>query len=1333
VTEKKLLSHHQLSLNFPARELLRRRFLHVEGKRKFVRRFFCIAHTKRRALAAKASLLVSSLYHARIRREVIRSPDVFTSAPHADAATKYLPRGEIVMKRRTPHNPAHAMKSRLTKKLSQLRKVSTTNRNSRRRSLSMFVCLLIAAAFGWTGTRTSEAAIDARAVWGDLGASERTRGVAEARRKRQPFANVLNFLEQLSPSGATTTAATPQREGSDIEFEEKGKERRDWFLFQRTYPNDAIPARARQLAQGQRRRMRLLKQGNPTANITDTFAWRSIGPRSTIAFYGNQIGQTSGRLNAVSISPANDQLILVGSATGGIWRSTDGGHNFTPVSDNHVDLAIAHIAFAPSNPSIVYASLGDGFNRSLFGTGVLKSTDAGQTWAKINNTSLPEPGIADRIAVDPTNPDRVYLALKVSKNTTTNANTVGGFYLSTDGGVNWSRTISGSVTDFCIRPDSPTTIFAAVVVSGSESVIYRSTSSGATWASAPVYTPPHGGNTADIRIAAAPSDGQRMYIYAGDGTNLSLAASMDGGATWAARSTAGIDPGQFGYNTYLAVYPANPDVVYIGGRDVFRNDAGGTGTWTNYTGSFDGGIDTNGDGVVNGADDPFGYSPETSLIHPDQQSIAFSPTDPLTVYFGNDGGLYKSTDGGVTFTSMNGNLALTQFAGFDVHPSNEQLMYGGSQDNGTQRRSEVDGLNYWREIGNGDGGNVFVDPSRTDRVFATWTRGSILRFLDNGMTPAGANPNHTITRLRPFLTNDSLWGEPSNCTTDNSGSCVRIAFYPPFVSNNFDGTIYFGTWRLFVGQNAGQNWFAPSSNTDLTRGITTNGVDVLSAIGVQKSAWTTSQTIYTGSAQGRVMVSRDGGRTWTQRMTGLPNRSITDIEVDPNNAAIAYLTVSGFGTSHVFRTADYGVTWTDISAGLPNIPANDVELYPFDTNVLYLATDIGVFISRNAGATWDDYSNELPPAVVTKLDTLDTGKLFAATYGRGAYEFDKVACDYTLSSPGAPWNKFGGLNFFDVTAAPASCAYTATSNAAWITIEGGATGTGSGRVSYRVAENTSSAGRTGTITVGDETFTVVQGGNPCPNALTLTPTSANWNEFGGTASFNVTSTAATCDWTAIVSVPWITVTQGAGQGNGQVVYQVAPNNAGTGRRTGTISIGDRTFTVTQEGPTFYTWTGGTLRDNNPNSGDYLWNNAENWSPSGVPGAIDSATINNGDFVELNGVSRTLRRLTLSNGGLANGANTAVIVTPTVSTTWTGGTLQNLTLKVNDGARLDIGGTANGTTITDKHLSSVIIENRGTAAWKGGTPVTAPPPQSKTSATSTSKLRRKASSTITRAT
>src|SRR5262249_3133973 len=152
-------------------------------------------------------------------------------------------------------------------------------------------------------------------------------------------------------------------------------------------------------------------------------------------------GFTSGRINAIAVSPTNSQIVLIGSATGGIWRSIDGGNAFNPVSDNQVDLAVGTIAFAPSNSNIVYAGMGDNDN-GYFGTGVLRSTDGGQTWSKINNSGLPEKGQCMKIVVDPADSNKVYLAQYNSVDLNTNGSFISGVYVSSDGGVNWTKTLN---------------------------------------------------------------------------------------------------------------------------------------------------------------------------------------------------------------------------------------------------------------------------------------------------------------------------------------------------------------------------------------------------------------------------------------------------------------------------------------------------------------------------------------------------------------------------------------------------------------------------------------------------------------------------------------------------------------------------------------------------------------------------------------------------------------------------------------------------------------------------------------------------------------------------
>ena len=729
---------------------------------------------------------------------------------------------------------------------------------------------------------------------------------------------------------------TPQQGGDGGEDVEA---RLKWFLFKRTYPFDSLPEEARRQA------FEVSSSKASTAGLLASAGWIPIGPVPTNSFFPNNWGMTSGRINAIAISPANSQLMLIGGATGGIWRSTDGGAHFAPVSDNQVDLAVQSIVFAPSNPQIVYAGMGD--LGGYLGSGVLKSIDAGQTWTRVSNTTLPFPGEAAKIEVDPTNPNRVYLAQYISRDINSNGTFSSGFYLSTDGGVNWTRTLQGLPRDLVMHPTNPQILYLGVTRVDPSSLglpagIYRSTDSGNTWTN--IFASPYNA-TSDVRVGVTAADTQRIYGYLGGTLGSSfdkrVVVSSDGGATWINRGGTGLDSGQFGYNTYLAVDPTNANTVYAGTRDVYRSTNAGV-TWVNLNNSF----------PLSG-----GYTPEQSNAHPDQHSFAFLPGNSNTFFIGNDGGLYRTTNGGSAFQSLNNSLSLTMFEGYALHPTNAAISYGGTQDNGTQRRLNAAG--QWSEFSTGDGGNCVIDPLNPSTVFTTYVYGVVNRFQDNGQT------------FDTQVASNATFGEPANGP--------RIAFYPPFTGNGVSSTLYFGTWRLFMSTNRGTSWSAPAGMTDLTNG----GSDVLSAIGVARS---NTNVIYTGSSFGRAMVSTDGGANWTDITTGLPNRFITSITVDPSNAAIAYLTVSGYASGHVFKTINTGATWSDLSGDLPNIPVNTFLIDPHNANTFYVGTDIGVFRSTIGGNSWSSFNTGLPPVIVHKLVTNPSGVIQAATYGRGAYE-----------------------------------------------------------------------------------------------------------------------------------------------------------------------------------------------------------------------------------------------------------------------------------------------------------------------------------------------------------
>jgi photosystem II stability/assembly factor-like uncharacterized protein len=363
------------------------------------------------------------------------------------------------------------------------------------------------------------------------------------------------------------------------EFEGNVEKRREWFLRQRTFPFDKLPDEARRKAWESR---------PADARDGDSLAvaqWQPIGPRPTTSFFPSNWGLTSGRINAIAVSPSDPNLILVGAATGGIWRSTDGGATFTSTSDNQVDLAVGSIAFAPTNASIVYAGMGDKA-QSYLGTGVLRSIDGGQTWSRVNNGSLPTSGVTSQILVDSADPNRVYLAQYAYFDSFVGGLLVGGFYYSTDGGVNWTKSFTGTARDLVRHPSQPNTLYLscgfASGSTGSAGGVFKSVNGGQNWTR--VYTSPFGTSNSNIKIAVTPAAPTNLYVLVGTGGATGTArveVSTNEGGMWT-NMASNFDTGQFGYNCYLFVHPTDPNTIFVGTRDLWRSINGGT-SYSNIT------------------------------------------------------------------------------------------------------------------------------------------------------------------------------------------------------------------------------------------------------------------------------------------------------------------------------------------------------------------------------------------------------------------------------------------------------------------------------------------------------------------------------------------------------------------------------------------------------------------------------------------------------------------------------------------------------------------------------------------------------------------------------
>lgn len=788
------------------------------------------------------------------------------------------------------------------------------------------------------------------------------------------LAQVVAMLGALMPSVARGQISGPQIRGDDP----WGAMR--YFYEMRADATGRIPAGARQAAMDQMRARwpRMLAQRDAlamsTPNLPSSTMWTPLGPQPITG--GPCTLACSGRLNSIAIDPSNSNVIYVGGAQGGVWKTTTGGTSWTPLTDSQCSLAMGSIAINPANPNIIYAGTGELNNSgdSYYGCGVLKSTDGGNTWQQPTTSSS---------AFLRTNARGVSISKIIIDNATASnpsatvvlAATNGGLYRSVDSGNNWTRVMVAIVSDIVQDPTPGSTVmYAAAGGAGGSSGqstptltilpngIYRSTDSGLTWTILSSTALP----TTNIgRINLAISKSSPLTVYAAiqdaldgsigtDGALQGLYVTSDGGNTWA-KQTATLASGslcgsnnQCWYDMVIAVDPTTPNTVYFGGFSLYRStDAGATFT-------------------------DIGQS-----IHVDHHAIAFDPTSPTTIFAGSDGGIFKttnvtSTPTAPTWTSLNTNLVLTQFySGISTSPSDALLILGGSQDNGTLQAQSATASN-WPSVLGGDGGFTAIDQLTGLTTFAEfqWTQGT------------GQGP---FRRSSPT----------SGFSNKSSGISFadRASFIPPLVMDPARPRIaYFGTLNLYRTSNFGDAW--TSIGTSLV-----NSSGNITTIGVAPSD---SLTVYVGSSDGRVSYTHDLGATWSTA-TGPSGAPITDFAVDPRDARTAVVTLSGFvSTNHVWRTTDGGVTWTNITLDLPNIPTLAVVLEPGSRDI-DIGTDLGVFTLRNGATSWTPVVNGLPNVAVYDL-VFDAprSRLIAATHGRGMFSLDVTVTGLRGDVTGGP-------------------------------------------------------------------------------------------------------------------------------------------------------------------------------------------------------------------------------------------------------------------------------------------------------------------------------------------
>jgi uncharacterized protein (TIGR03437 family) len=747
------------------------------------------------------------------------------------------------------------------------------------------------------------------------------------------------------------------------------RRRQQEFYRQRAYPSDRIPPGARATAVAEMEHMIAAERKLRGTMITGP-AWTLIGPRptNTLAEYGPGgagLPYAAGRVAALAVDPRDANVAYLGAAGGGVWKTTDGGQNWQPLTDDQPSLASGSIAIAPSDPDTVYVGTGEDNNSgdSYYGAGVLKSTDGGATWTQLAGpfvgpfSSSRTSGGGARIAalaVHPTDPNTVLAAVDRFPAAAS------GIYRTSDGGQTWTLVQGGAVgTEVIFNPTDPTIAYAALGTSSGNSLngVYKSTDSGMTWKASggrnPTALPT--ASVGRIEIALAPSNPNILYAGIQNsgtlfGTLLGMFKSTDAGQTWTQVFAPDYCTPQCSYNNVIRIHPKNPNVVVAAGLPPWRSTNGGL-TWSNI------------------AVGPSGFA-----AHTDHHALAFSNDGRL--YDGNDGGAFSTSDVTAvspTWANLNATLAITEFSSnVSIHPSDPNIAYAGTQDNSTQMYT---GNLAWDQVTPGDGGRTAIDPAIPSIWYASFNGITPLKF--NGLTSVSSYLFYIFTDSYPYLRNGIA-------TTD------RSQFYPPMVMDPSNPLrLYYGTQRLYQSSDGAGTWTAISPD------LTASNTGTITAIAVSPSF---PGAVAVGTNTGKVQVTNTGLQSgsveWIDRSTGLPGRSVAQVAFDPTTVTTVYAILSGFSgflpndsAGHVFKSTDFGETWNDISGNLPNIPVNDIVVDPDQPNVLCIATDIGVFLSSDGGMTWSTLSNGLPRVLVQGLNLHRPSRtLRAVTYGRSMWD-----------------------------------------------------------------------------------------------------------------------------------------------------------------------------------------------------------------------------------------------------------------------------------------------------------------------------------------------------------
>ena len=700
--------------------------------------------------------------------------------------------------------------------------------------------------------------------------------------------------------------------------------------------------------------------------------------KTTTALFGDlrarQIGPAvmSGRVSCVEVNPDDPTTIFIGAAGGGIWKTTSGGGTLRPVFDDHTQ-SIGDIAIAPSNTDVVYVGTGEPWPRNSVsvGTGMYKSTDNGSKWTSIGLEDTER--IAD-IAVHPADENTLYVA---ALGHLWDANEERGVYKSTDGGQTWTNVLyideHTGAASIAMDPKNPDVLYAAMwsfrrqphtFDSGfsGNSGLHKTTDGGKTWTRLTNGLPSEKLGRIGVDVSASNPEVVYASVETGTDKTKGMYKSTDGGASWkptGRNNNNGIRPFYF---SKVSVAPTDPDVVAKCGLSGIISEDGGD-TWRTLD----------------------------QAVHSDYHDIWFDPVNVKHMLVATDGGVYESVDGGRSF-KMWMNLPVSQFYHVSVDNATPYRVYGGLQDNGSwfapsTSRGGVTNSD-WRKTFGGDGFYSFRHPTKEHIVFSEYQGGKLVRY-DERTGQAKAIPPYARDGEEALRYN---WNAPLHVSGDGQ-------------------RLYFASQYLYRSTDDGDSWdrISPDLTTNkkewqqqhLSGGLSIDNSTAENHTTIYAVAESPRDrnTIWAGTDDGNLQLTRDGGKTWTNvvaNVPGLPDNTwVTFIEPSPYDANTAFVTFDGHRrgdlTPYLYRTTDGGKTWTELTDDNVEGYALSVRQDLENPNLLFLGTEFGLYISLDAGASWAPFRNNLPKVAIRDMVIqARDADLVMGTHGRGIIILDDL-------------------------------------------------------------------------------------------------------------------------------------------------------------------------------------------------------------------------------------------------------------------------------------------------------------------------------------------------------